>query len=68
MPTSVVFEYGATDTFGSATTPVIVTKSTTTLVTIKNLTPDTFYYVRAVAVRGSNATIGDTNSFTTTKK
>lgn len=68
VPTSVVFEYGKTDTFGSATAPVIVNKSTTTLVTISNLSPETLYYVRAVAVRGSTTTIGNTNSFTTTKK
>ncbi|MEK7228171.1 MAG: fibronectin type III domain-containing protein [Patescibacteria group bacterium] len=68
VPTSVVFEYGTTDVFGSATPPVVVVKSTTTLVTISNLSPDTLYYVRAVAVRGSTSTIGNTNSFTTTKK
>lgn len=68
VATSIVFEYGKTDTFGNATTPVIVNKSTTTLVTINNLSPETLYFVRAVAVRGSTTTIGDTTSFTTTKK
>lgn len=67
-PTSVVFEYGTTDTFGNATSPVIVTKSGTTLVTVTKLTPETTYYVRAIAVRGSSTTTGNTTFFTTTKK
>lgn len=67
-PTSVVFEYGTTDTFGSATSPVVVTKSGTTLVTATKLTPETTYYVRAIAVRGSVTTTGNTTLFTTTKK
>ncbi len=68
VPTSVVFEYGTTDVFGSATPPVVVTKSSTTLFTISKLNPDTTYFVRAVAVRGSNSTLGGTLSFTTNKK
>jgi hypothetical protein len=67
-PTSIVFEYGMSDTFGNATTPVIVTKSGTTLVTVTKLSPETTYYVRAIAVRGSLTTTGNTTSFTTTKK
>lgn len=68
VPTSIIFEYGKTDTFGSATAPVVVAKSTTTLVTISNLLPETLYYVRAVAVRGSTTATGNTQTFTTTKK
>ncbi|HRH24960.1 MAG TPA: fibronectin type III domain-containing protein [Candidatus Paceibacterota bacterium] len=68
VPTSVVFEYGTTDSFGSATAPIVVTKSSTTLFTITKLNPDTNYFVRAVAVRGSNSIVGNTLSFTTNKK
>ncbi len=68
VPTSVVFEYGTNDTFGNATTPVVVTKNGTTLVTVTKLIPQTTYYVRAIAVRGSMTTTGNTTSFTTTKK
>ncbi len=68
VPTSVVFEYGVNDTFGSATSPVVVTKNGTTLVTVTKLIPQTTYYVRAIAVRGSLTTTGNTTSFTTTKK
>jgi hypothetical protein len=68
VPTSVVFEYGTNDTFGNATSPVVVTKNGTTLVTVTKLIPQTTYYVRAIAVRGSLTTTGNTTSFTTTKK
>lgn len=64
-PVSVVFQYGTTDQFGSATTPVILAKSGTVLVTVKNLTPNTTYKVQAVAVVGSTTTNGNTMSFTT---
>lgn len=68
VPTSVVFEYGTSDIFGNTTTPVVVTKSGTTLVTVTKLLPETTYYVRAVTVRGSSTTTGNTTTFTTTKK
>jgi hypothetical protein len=67
-PTSVVFEYGPTDTFGNATAPVTTTKSGTVLMTVTGLTPSTSYYVRAVAVRGGVTTTGNTTSFVTTRK
>lgn len=67
-PTSVIFEYGTNDTFGNATAPVTVTKNGTTLVTATNLLPQTTYYVRALAIRGSLTTTGNTTSFVTTKK
>jgi hypothetical protein len=67
-PTSIVFEYGVSDTFGIATNPINVNKNGTTLVTVTNLSPETTYYVRAIAVRGSLTTTGNTTSFTTTKK
>ncbi len=67
-PTSVVFEYGPTDTFGNATAPATTTKSGTVLMTVTGLTPGTSYYVRAVAVRGGVTTTGNTTSFVTTRK
>ncbi len=68
VPTNIVFEYGTTDTFGSASAPVVVSKSTTTLITINKLSPETTYYVRAVANRGGSTILGNTTSFTTLKK
>lgn len=65
VPVSVVFNYGLTDTFGSATTPVTLTKSGTALVTITGLTPATQYLVKAVVVRGSVTTEGEILPFTT---
>lgn len=64
--TGVVFQYGTTDTFGSATTPITTTKSGTILTTITGLQPNTTYKVQAVAVRGATTTNGNTVSFTTT--
>jgi hypothetical protein len=68
VPTTIIFEYGISDTFGNVTAPVVLTKSGTSLVTITKLIPETTYYVRAVAVRGSSTTIANTTSFITTKK
>lgn len=68
VPTTIIFEYGVSDTFGSATTPIVVNKNGITLVTVTKLLPETSYYVRAVAVRGVAPTIGNTTMFTTTKK
>jgi hypothetical protein len=68
VPTTVIFEYGISDTFGNVTVPVVLTKNGTSLVTITKLLPETTYYVRAVAVRGSSTTIANTTSFITTKK
>lgn len=67
-PTSVVFEYGPTDTFGNATPPVTTTKSGVVLITTTGLTPGASYYVRAVAVRGGVTTTGNTTSFVTSKR
>jgi len=64
-PVSVVFQYGLSDTFGSATPPTTVTKNGTALFTATGLTPATTYYVEAVAVQGSTTANGDIMSFTT---
>lgn len=63
--TSVVFEYGTSDLFGSATPPIPVTKSGTVLYSATGLIPDTTYYVRAVLAQGSITTSGNTMTFTT---
>jgi hypothetical protein len=65
-PVTVVFQYGTTDTFGSATPPTKVTKNGTALFTATGLTPSTTYYVEAVAVQGSVTATGTIMSFTTT--
>jgi hypothetical protein len=65
VPVTVVFEYGITDAFGTASTPVSAIKSGTVLTTITGLTPSTSYYVRAVVVRGSTTTTGNTVTFIT---
>lgn len=67
VPTSVVFEYGPSDIFGKVTTPIVVTKSGTTLVTVTQLLPETTYYVRSVAVRGGETVTSQTMSFITPK-
>lgn len=67
IPTSIVFEYGVSDTFGNPTAPVTVTKSGTTLLTVTQLLPETTYYVRAVAVRGGQTITSQTMSFITPK-
>jgi hypothetical protein len=66
LPTSVVFNYGTSDNFGSATAPVNVTNSGTALLTVTGLLPSTTYYVEAVAVQGSVTATGSIMSFTTT--
>jgi len=63
---SVVFQYGVSDTFGTSTTPVTITKTGTTLSTITGLTAGTKYFVQAVVVRGSSTTLGGVINFTTT--
>jgi hypothetical protein len=65
-PVNIVYNYGTSDQFGSATTPVTVTKTGTALLTITGLTPSTTYYVEAVAVQGSTTATGSIMSFTTT--
>ncbi|HTH93300.1 MAG TPA: fibronectin type III domain-containing protein [Candidatus Paceibacterota bacterium] len=64
-PTTVVFQYGTSDAFGSTSAPVAVSKNGTALATVANLTPGTTYYVAAVAVQGSNTITGNIMSFTT---
>lgn len=66
QPVIVLFEYGTSDTFGSATTPQTITKTGSVFVTAKNLLPGTLYYVRAVAKKGSLSTPANIMSFTTT--
>ncbi len=68
VPTTVVFEYGTSDVFGSITTPITVVKNGTVLSTATKLLPETTYYIRALAVRGSMTITGNTTSFVTTKK
>jgi hypothetical protein len=65
VPVSVVFNYGATDAFGSATAPVTLNKSGTALLTVTGLTPSTQYIVKAIVVRGSITTEGDNVPFAT---
>jgi hypothetical protein len=64
-PTTVVFEYGLDDTFGSSSSPVTVTKNGTALFTATGLTPATTYSVKAVAVQGSATATGSIMTFTT---
>jgi hypothetical protein len=66
-PVVVIFEYGTTDAFGSATSPLTATHSGTTLSTASGLTPGTLYYVRATVVKGSVTATGNTMTFTTAK-
>jgi hypothetical protein len=65
-PVSVIFQYGPTDQFGFVTAPVILNKSGTALITVRDLAPSTSYMVQAVAVVGSTTTNGNTMSFATT--
>ena len=65
-PVTVVFQYGTTDAFGSATTPQNVTKTGTSFATVTGLTPNTTYKVQAVIVQGSNTISGNTMTFSTT--
>lgn len=66
-PVSIIFEYGTSDLLGSATAPLVVPKSGSVLTTISRLIPDTTYYVRAVAVRGTETTTAQTMTFITSK-
>lgn len=68
VPVQVIFEYGISDTFGSATAPVVLGKNGTVLSSVTELAPATLYYVRAVAAQGSNTTTGTTMTFTTLAK
>ncbi len=65
LSTTVVFQYGISDTFGSTTTPVTITKTGTTLATVTGLSPGTKYFVQTVVVRGSSTTLGNVMTFTT---
>ena len=64
-PVSVVFQYGTTDQFGTASAPVTASQSGTALFTASGLTPATTYYVEAVAVQGSTTATSTVTSFTT---
>lgn len=68
IPSSLIFEYGTTDAFGLMTSPVAITKSTTSLVNVSKLIPETTYFVRAVLVHGSSNIVGNTTTFITNKK
>jgi hypothetical protein len=63
--TTIVFQYGLDDTVSSTSDPVNVNSDGTALFTATNLTPDTTYYVKAVAVQGSTTATGSLLSFTT---
>ncbi len=65
LQSNVVFEYGTSDFFGSATPPVVLPKNGTVLYTQTGLLPQTTYYVRAVLAVGSTTTLGNTMTFTT---
>lgn len=65
ISSTVVFQYGLSDSFGSTTNPITVTKSGTTLSTITGLTPGTEYFVQAAVVRGSGTIVGNIMTFTT---
>lgn len=65
VPATVVFEYGTTDTFGSASTPTAVKTTGAVVSRITTLAPATTYYVRAVLVQGAVTTIGNTMTFIT---
>lgn len=67
LPVSIIFEYGTTDTFGTVTPSVLVTKNTTVLSTLTGLTPETLYYIRAIAIVGSTTVTANTTSFVTSK-
>ncbi|MBP6904608.1 MAG: hypothetical protein KBB91_00940 [Candidatus Pacebacteria bacterium] len=66
--TTIVFEYGTSDLFGSATAPLLLGKNGTALYTVSALTPLTTYYVRAILAQGSITTVGNTMTFTTIAK
>lgn len=65
LPVSLLFQYDTTEAFGKATTTFSVTRSGATLTTLPGLLPSTRYYVRAVAVQGTNTVTGNTMSFIT---
>lgn len=65
LSSTIVFQYGISDTFGSTTSLVTLSKSGTTLATIAGLMPGTRYFVQAVVVRGSTTTVGNIMTFTT---
>ncbi len=62
---TVVFQYGLSDTLDSASAPVKVTQNGTALFSVTGLTPATTYYVEAVAVQGSSTATGTIMTFTT---
>ncbi len=65
-PVSIVFQYGTTDEYGSVTPTLTFTKSGTAVSVLSGLTPNTKYYVQAVAVVGSTTSVGNVMTFTTT--
>lgn len=67
QPVTVIFEYGVSDTFGSSTSPLTTNHSGLTSVSVTGLSPNTTYYVRALASKGGSSPItANTMSFTTT--
>jgi hypothetical protein len=65
-PVSVLFQYGTNDQLGFVTTPTVLSKSGTVLATVRDLSPNTIYQVKAIAVVGSTTANGNTMSFSTT--
>ena len=62
---TVSFEYGETTSYGSTTTPQVMTETGTFNVSVTGLTPGTTYHFRAVA-EGDGTDYGGDESFTTT--
>jgi hypothetical protein len=65
VPVTLIFNYGTSDAFGSATAPITVSKSGAALVTVTGLSPATSYIVKPVIVRGSNTVEGGIAPFNT---
>lgn len=63
--TSVVFEYGTSELFGSVTTPVNLSKSGTAISKSSGLVSGATYYVRAVLIQENETVIGNTMTFIT---
>src|SRR5581483_2709204 len=64
--TSAWFEYGTTTAYGSTTTPVNVTASTTISAPVPSLLPNTLYHFRIAAQNAGGTTRGTDQTFTTT--
>lgn len=66
IPVSVMIQYGLSeDSLDNSTNPMTYTVSGTNIVNVENLLPNTTYFVRAIAVQGSNTVMGEIVSFNT---